>query len=160
MVESVLPHARLYLSKEPGFEEKADRIALEFRSHELSTKKYSQLVLELIDDPDPAWRITAHLAIETKPSPDYANALMDNLEHEVLEVFQRSETRTLWRWLSAAFSLTKAHPTAVPSILTGRLQEVARRLRARTNIDPGGECRQLIHTILQTLKPAKTAESA
>jgi hypothetical protein len=156
MVESVLVEARLYLSKEPGFEEKANRIAREFASREISPDKYSQLALALINDSDPVWRITSYLAIETKPLREYVSALASTLDREVREAFD-NEARPLWRWLSAVFAVAKLHSGDFPSHLIVRLQDVARRLRSRSEIDPRGECRQLTNSILQILQPVSAS---
>jgi S1-C subfamily serine protease len=157
MVNKVLPLANEYLRKKDGFEEQAQQIFEEFKSHELPSQKRTKLVTALIEDLDPAWRIAGYLAIEARHSDKHAALLMASLDKEVKEGLERIETRPLWRWLSVIHALLVEYPSGLPFNLTLRLEELARTLQARQDVDPGGECKRLLGSILRSGKPIQNS---
>jgi CheY-like chemotaxis protein len=157
MVNTVLPLADEYLRKAVDFDEDAERILKEFESHELAPRKRTRLIVALVENRDPAWRIAGYLAIEARPSTQYAELLMASLEKEVKQGLERIETRPLWRWLSAVRTLPREYPKGFPHDFTVRLEELAQTLQKRPDVDPGGECKRLLGDILQIAKPRQTS---
>jgi hypothetical protein len=105
MVNNIFPLANEYLRKRKDFDEEAERIWKEFRSHELPDQQRMKLVTALLEEPSCAWRVVGYLAIEAWPLEQHFPLLFASLDKEVSEALERIETRPLWRWLSAVTRL-------------------------------------------------------
>ena len=160
MTETVLSSADTYLRRKSGFDEEANRIYQEFKSHELSPTKCEQLVFALIEDEDPAWRCTAYLAIEAAPHERFIAPLIKSLATEMAFALARTETRPLWRSLSATNRLIDAYPQSFPMDFYVSLESADRTIRTRPEVDPGGECKASISGILQKLRSALTSSAS
>jgi uncharacterized protein (TIGR00725 family) len=154
MTDIVLPLGEEYLRQSSGFEDKADRILMECTAHDLSIATYDKMVTTFLEESEPAWRCVAYLAIQAKPRDTFVKPLVSNGAKEVALALDQRETRPLWRWLMAISKSLDGHPDSFPSGLSGSLQSTARAIAARSDVDPGGECKNLINAILSKLAMA------
>jgi hypothetical protein len=151
MVDKILPLAGSYLRKKTNFEEEADQILGAFRSQVMPDSIYKQLVFTLTASSDRTWRITGYLAIQARASADYVKVLIDSQNLEEKEAFSNLETRPLWRWLVAMSQLAEDYPKEMSIVLVDQLQNLGRKLRPRTDVDPGGECKELLSTLISNI---------
>jgi RNA polymerase sigma factor (sigma-70 family) len=151
MTETVLPLADSYLRRNSGIEDDASLLYQEFINHELSRAKYDQMVSIFLEDTDPVWRCIAYIALEVKAQSAFVIRLVNTGVREVALALDRRETRPLWRWLVAIGRLVDAFPYSFPDDLLGSLQNAVRAIRARPDVDSGGECKSAIYSILEKL---------
>jgi WD40 repeat protein/tetratricopeptide (TPR) repeat protein/predicted Rossmann-fold nucleotide-binding protein len=159
MTDTILPLADAYLRKDDGYEAEAKLIYQQFKSYGLSSVEYEQLVFALMGDTTPAWRCAAYIAIEASPDKRFVTRLVGHLTIEVALALDRRESRPLWRWLEALHRLADAWPESFTSDLSGRLENAARTIKARPQVDPGGECKNSIYEIIRKLRTTQTGES-
>jgi hypothetical protein len=159
MTDTILPLASRYLRRSAGYDEDANRIFQEFSAREFSASELERLLEAFLEDPDPAWRCTAYLAIEVKaPASSVLPVLNSGAKERALALDQR-ETRPLWRWLCAVRRLLDRYSGGTLSDLIGILHGTARELQARTDVDPGGECKRAIDEILHYLQPTSPPDA-
>lgn len=151
MVDTILPTASLYLRKQSGYDHEADLIRDEFRIKKMLNSVYMRLVRTLIESRDRTWRVAGYLAIEARASEDYFESLLASQDFEEKEALGNIETRPLWRWLVAASRLVETYTKRAPSNLLNRLRQLSQKLQSHPEVDPGGECKRLLRSIIETL---------
>jgi hypothetical protein len=152
LTNKILPLADNYLAKENDFEGEADAIYNEFRANTLPEDQYAGMVLAMQRDATPSWRTVAYLAIQAKPSLAFVDTHLAALETEIQLGFNGKETRPLWRWLVAADSLMTSFSDAFPKESVRSLVNAQQRLRQRSDVDPGGECRVFLGRLVEKLE--------
>jgi predicted Rossmann-fold nucleotide-binding protein len=149
MTQTILSVAATYMRKNRGFDRDSDRILAEFQAHSLSQSKFEELVSALGEDFDPVWRNVAYIAVQARPAPVFVDPHMASLARELELGFKSRETRPLWRWLVTTNTLLNACPGAFRGEAFGTLEAALKNLQQRKDVDPGGECKDLLGKILR-----------
>jgi hypothetical protein len=148
MTQTILPFAETYMTKKRAFDRDADRILAEFHVHSLSQSKYEELFFALREDFDPVWRNVAYIAVQAKPAPLFVGPHFASLARELELGLKSRETRPLWRWLVTTNVLLSAGQEGFQGDAFGTLEAALQNLQQRKDVDPGGECKNLMRKIL------------
>lgn len=161
MTEEVLPIAERYMRKlGHDHELEAQRLLQQLRSQRLSDTTRVRLVNAFAVDPIPEWRCIAYVAIQGRPVRDIEGVLARSLEIEYRLGERERETRPLWRWLSAIRAVLNAFGNNLPQDLYQRIQAVREGLARLRDVDPGGECKRLLSSILDGLGKTEASSKA
>jgi hypothetical protein len=152
LTSKILPLADNYLAKKSDFDNEATSIFKEFKAHTLPEDKYAAMVLAMQRDALASWRAVAYIAIQANPFRTFVDSHFAALETEVEFGFNSKETRPLWQWLAAADSLTTAFPDAFSAESVRSLESAQQRIRQRTDVDPGGECKTSLGRLIEKLQ--------